>query len=66
MEFITKEQAVIDIEVLQLKSGALAPPNKKMYIVLECRNENLRQKYMSGELDIDEYLLRIANNLENR
>ena len=66
MAFITKEQAVIDIEILQLHSGALAPPKKKMYIALECRIENLRQKYMSGELDIDEYLLRIANNLANR
>ena len=65
MEFITKEQAVIDIEILQLQSDALAPP-KKMYIALECRIENLRQKYMSGELDMDEYLLRIANNLGNR
>ena len=64
MEFITKEQAVIDIEILQLQSGALAPP--KMYIALECRIENLQQKYMSGELDMDEYLLRIANNLGNR
>ena len=66
MEYITKEQAVIDIEVLQLQSGAFAPPMKEMYIALECRIENLRQKYMSGELDIDEYLLRIANNLANR
>ena len=66
MAFITKEQAVIDIEILQLQSGALAPSKKKMYIALEYRIENLRQKYMSGELDIDEYLLRIANNLANR
>ena len=28
MEFINKEQAVIDIEVLQLQSGALVPPKK--------------------------------------
>ena len=30
MAFITKEQAAIDIEILQLQSGALAPPKKKM------------------------------------
>ena len=66
MEFITNEQTVIDIEVIQLQSSALAPPKKKIYIALEYRIENLRQKYKSGELDIDEYLLRIANNLANR
>ena len=65
MKFITKEQAVINIEILQLQSGALAPP-KKTYIALKCRIGNLRQKYMSSELDMDEYLLRIANNLGNR
>ena len=48
MEFITKEQAVIDIEVFQLQS-AQAPPKKKIYIALECRVESLRQKYFKSD-----------------
>ena len=57
---------MIIIEIVQLQSGALAPPKKKIYAALECRIENLRQKYMVGQLAIDEYLLRITNNLSNK
>ena len=54
----------MDIEIVQLQSVALAPPRKKMCLPLECRIENLRDKHMSGELNIEEYLL-IRNSLAN-
>ena len=59
MVFIKNEQANTSIELVQLQSGVIPPPKKRKYIRLNI----IREKYISGELEMNEYLLKIANNL---
>ena len=64
-DVIKGEQAVTDLEAVQLDAGSQPPRRRRKYITVDQRLKLLKEAYVGGEKTIDRYIVGVAYNLSS-